>query len=192
MKKSACAAAFAAAFLAGAASRLKLGPWRERKTPPGAVLERLDLPYGPGESQRFDLYLPRELNKKTCGLVVYLHAGGFTAGDKREDADILRRIAAKGFAAAGVNYTLRTDGENRRFAVYYMELEPGSRWTSEAHMRGTVEFITVFSGELELETAGRSLRVGARENLRFPADSEHTYANAGEGVCTLEMILYNP
>ena len=109
MRKSACAAAFAAAFFAGAASRLKLGPWRERKTPPGAVLERLDLPYGPGESQRFDLYLPRELNEKTYGLVVYLHAGGFTAGDKREDADILRRIAAKGFAAAGVNYTLRTD-----------------------------------------------------------------------------------
>lgn len=90
------------------------------------------------------------------------------------------------------NYSVFPDGENRRFAVYYMELEPGSRWTSEAHMRGTAEFITVFSGELELETAGRSLRVGARENLRFPADSEHTYANAGEGVCALEMILYNP
>ena len=90
------------------------------------------------------------------------------------------------------NYSVFPDGENRRFAVYYMELEPGSRWTSEAHMRGTVEFLTVFSGELELEAAGRSLRVGARENLRFPADSEHTYANAGEGVCALEMILYNP
>lgn len=109
MKKTACAAAFAAAFMAGAASRLKLGPWKEKKIPPETVLERLDLPYGPGESQRFDLYLPRELNKKTYGLVVYLHAGGFKVGDKREDADILRRIAAKGFAAAGVNYTLCTD-----------------------------------------------------------------------------------
>ena len=96
MRKGVYAAAFAASFLAGAASRLKLGPWRERKIPPGAVHERLDLPYGPGEAQRFDLYLPRELNEKTYGLVVYLHAGGFTAGDKRDDADILRRIAAKG------------------------------------------------------------------------------------------------
>ena len=109
MKKTACAAAFAAAFMAGAASRLKLGPWKEKKIPPETVLEWLDLPYGPGESQRFDLYLPRELNQKTYGLVVYLHAGGFKVGDKREDADILRRIAAKGFAAAGVNYTLCTD-----------------------------------------------------------------------------------
>lgn len=109
MRKGVYAAAFAASFLAGAASRLKLGPWRESKIPPGAVHERLDLPYGPGEAQRFDLYLPRELEKRTYGLVVYLHAGGFTAGDKREDADILRRIAAKGFAAAGVNYTLRTE-----------------------------------------------------------------------------------
>ncbi len=90
------------------------------------------------------------------------------------------------------NYSVFPDGENRRFAVYYMELEPGSRWTSEAHMRGTVEFITVFSGELELETVGKRLRVGARENLRFHADSEHAYANVGEGRCSLEMILYNP
>ena len=122
MKKTACAAAFAAAFMAGAASRLKLGPWKEKKIPPETVLERLDLPYGLGESQRFDLYLPRELNQKTYGLVVYLHAGGFTAGDKREDADILRRIAAKGFAAAGVNYTLCTDA-NPRASVAGMSRE---------------------------------------------------------------------
>lgn len=38
---------------------------------------------------KFDLYVPADRNKDTYGLVVYLHAGGFTAGDRSDNADIL-------------------------------------------------------------------------------------------------------
>ena len=37
-----------------------------------------DLPYGDGEANKFDLYLPKDSSKDSYGLVVYLHAGGFT------------------------------------------------------------------------------------------------------------------
>ena len=43
------------------------------------------------------------------------------------------------------NYSLFPDNENRRFAVYYLELDEGSYWESEPHLKGTTEFITVFS-----------------------------------------------
>lgn len=39
---------------------------------------KVDLPYGEGEANRFDLYLPKDNTRETYGLAVYLHAGGFT------------------------------------------------------------------------------------------------------------------
>ena len=70
---------------------------------------KADLPYGEGAANRFDLYLPKDGGKDAYGLVVYLHAGGFTAGDKADDRDMLAWLCSKGYVAAGINYTLRTE-----------------------------------------------------------------------------------
>ena len=68
-----------------------------------------DLPHGDGEANKFDLYLPADGTKDAYGLVVYLHAGGFTSGDKFEDRNMLAWLCSKGYVAAGINYTLRTE-----------------------------------------------------------------------------------
>lgn len=68
-----------------------------------------DLSYGDGISQKFDLYLPKDDSKESYGLAVYLHAGGFTSGDKSGDEQMLSWLCSKGYVAAGINYTLRTD-----------------------------------------------------------------------------------
>ena len=68
-----------------------------------------DIPYGEGEANKFDLYVPADSTSENYGLIVYLHAGGFTSGDKRDDADMLKWLCSKGYVAAGINYTLRTD-----------------------------------------------------------------------------------
>ena len=68
-----------------------------------------DIPYGEGEANKFDLYLPADDSKDTYGLVVYLHAGGFTSGDKSEDRNMLAWLCSKRYVAAGINYTLRTE-----------------------------------------------------------------------------------
>ncbi|MCG7378800.1 alpha/beta hydrolase [Paenibacillus sp. ACRSA] len=68
-----------------------------------------DLVYGEEELNNYDLYVPADQTKDSYGLVVYLHAGGFTGGDKSEDAEMLKYFASKGYVAAGVNYSLRTD-----------------------------------------------------------------------------------
>ncbi len=68
-----------------------------------------DIAYGEEEPNKFDLYVPADQTKETYGLVVYLHAGGFTSGDKRDDANMLKWLCSKGYVAAGINYTLRDD-----------------------------------------------------------------------------------
>lgn len=68
-----------------------------------------DIPYGEGEANKFDLYVPADRARETYGLVVYLHAGGFTSGDKSGDAEMLQWLCSKGYVAAGINYTLSSE-----------------------------------------------------------------------------------
>ena len=89
-------------------------------------------------------------------------------------------------------YPVFPDGENRRFAVYYLELESESYWQSEPHLRGTKEFITVFQGTIEIKVDGKSFVLAAGVSMRFQGDTVHSYRNAGEERAVLHMILYNP
>lgn len=80
-----------------------------------------DISYGDKESNKFDLYVPKDNSKENYGLIVYLHAGGFTTGDKSDDTAMLQWLCSKGYVAAGINYTLRTD-ENEA-SVYSQSVE---------------------------------------------------------------------
>ncbi len=65
-----------------------------------------DLSYGNGEASKFDLYVPADASRDRYGLIVYLHAGGFTGGDKSGDLQMLQWLCSKGYVTAGINYTL--------------------------------------------------------------------------------------
>lgn len=80
-----------------------------------------DISYGDGDANKFDLYVPANEGKESYGLVVYLHAGGFTSGDKAGDAEMLAWLCSKGYVAAGINYTLRTDDNDK--SVYSQSVE---------------------------------------------------------------------
>lgn len=82
-----------------------------------------DLPYGSGEANKFDLYVPAGNPQDSYGLVVYLHAGGFTAGDKSDDTQILEWFCSKGYVAAGINYTLFSEDKNPDANVYTQSAE---------------------------------------------------------------------
>ena len=107
---------FLLAFLGGIASKFVITPsWAKeysvRWSDEIGTL-KTDLPYGDGEANKFDLYLPKDNAKESYGLVVYLHAGGFTSGDKSDDAEMLSWLCSKGYVACGINYTLRTESNN--------------------------------------------------------------------------------
>lgn len=90
------------------------------------------------------------------------------------------------------NYALFPDDENRRFAVYYLELDRSSYWESEPHLRGTTEFITLFEGSIEICADGHQFTVEKGESIRFKADTAHSYKNIGAETAVLHMILFNP
>ena len=117
---------FTLAFLLGAASKLLLKPawakdyqtvWSDRVGTLNA-----DIAYGTGAANTFDLYLPADSGKPHYGLVVYLHAGGFTSGDKTGDAETLQWLCSKGYVAAGINYTLFSE-QNPDANVYTQSME---------------------------------------------------------------------
>ena len=90
------------------------------------------------------------------------------------------------------NYPVFPFEANRRFEMYYIEIEPGENLDSEAHPEETQEFITVFSGILEVVVNGQSFSLAAGSSIRFKADSVHKYRNTGDEICLLSMVIYYP
>ena len=90
------------------------------------------------------------------------------------------------------NYSIFPDNENRKFAVYYLELDLESYWESEPHLRGTTEFITILKGKIEIYADGQRFVVEKGESIRFRADVNHSYKNIGNEFAILYMILFNP
>ncbi|MBR5949159.1 MAG: alpha/beta hydrolase [Clostridia bacterium] len=109
----ACIMTFVVFFAAGVASKFLLKPaWQKQYSvqwSDALGTLKTDLPYGEGKANKFDLYLPKDNTKEHYGLAVYLHAGGFTSGDKAEDQQMLAWLCKKGYVAAGINYTLRSN-----------------------------------------------------------------------------------
>lgn len=108
-----CIVVFIVSFGIGIATKLLIAPsWSKDYSLEWCNdigILKTDIAYGGGEANKFDLYLPKDNTKENYGLVVYLHAGGFTAGDKSGDVKMLSWLCSKGYVAVGINYTLRND-----------------------------------------------------------------------------------
>lgn len=100
---------FVLAFIGGVVSKFAITPsWAKKYSVQWSDeigTRKTDISYGDGVANKFDLYLPKDNTKESYGLVVYLHAGGFTSGDKREDVQMLAGCAAR--AMLPVELTIR-------------------------------------------------------------------------------------
>jgi arylformamidase len=67
---------------------------------------RLNLPYGPGERQRFDLFLP---SRPPSGVVVFVHGGYWLAFGRELWSHLAAGPLAWGWAVAMPSYTLASD-----------------------------------------------------------------------------------
>ena len=117
--------AFIIALGIGVASKFVQPSWTKNFTAEwtdsvGTVYQ--DITYGEKDANKFDLYVPADNTKESYGLVVYLHAGGFTSGDKSGDEQILKWLCAKGYVTAGINYILR-DETHPEASVYSQSKE---------------------------------------------------------------------
>ena len=68
-----------------------------------------DIKYNSGENCGYDLYIPQKhSDARNYSLVLFIHGGSFTGGDKEEGVHWCRYYASKGRVAASVNYTLHS------------------------------------------------------------------------------------
>lgn len=117
--------AFIVAFSIGIVSKTMPRPWTKDymvdwNDSVGTI--HRDISYGEMDSNKFDLYVPADNSRENYGLVVYLHAGGFTSGDKADDTEMLQWLCSKGYVTAGINYTLR-DEVHPEASVYSQSME---------------------------------------------------------------------
>lgn len=75
----------------------------ETYSPAPAAFTELDVAYGSDPAQRLDVYLPTGSN---APVVLYLHSGGWSGGDKSEVPDFVMRFVERGYAVISANYRL--------------------------------------------------------------------------------------
>lgn len=71
---------------------------------------------------------------------------------------------------------------------YDFVAESGGILESDAHQRGSIECLSVLSGELEVEVGGVIETAAAGETLRYRCDRPHVIRNRSTGVAHATMV----
>ena len=71
---------------------------------------------------------------------------------------------------------------------YDLQAEPGGALESDPHQRGSIECLSVLTGELEVEVGGAVNRARAGETLRYRCDRQHTIRNVSDGPAHATMV----
>src|SRR4051794_40754385 len=89
---------------AAPATKSATQPAKADALPAGVRVVR-DIMYGeaPGNSNLLDLYLPKDASPSALPLVVYIHGGGWRAGDKAP-CPHAAFMGQQGYAFASINY----------------------------------------------------------------------------------------
>ena len=80
--------------------------------------------------------------------------------------------------------------ENRQFETYQIEIRENGFLQAQPHLGGAEEYITVFSGTVEIATEQENFQLRKGDSLRFQADVKHSYRNIGPDTVNLSMLIY--
>lgn len=89
-----------------------------------------------------------------------------------------------------LNYPVFSFDEKTLFETYRIVIEPSGALTAQPHLTGSEEYITVFSGEVEITVADESFQLSKGDSIRFLANVPHSYSNIGEVRAELSMLIY--
>ncbi|MDD3336395.1 MAG: XRE family transcriptional regulator [Eubacteriales bacterium] len=89
-----------------------------------------------------------------------------------------------------INYPAFGFDEQRGFETYRITIAPGGCLQAEPHLAGTEEYITVFSGKVEIGAVDQRFVLEQGASIRFLADVPHSYRNIGAEEAQLSMLLY--
>lgn len=89
-----------------------------------------------------------------------------------------------------LNYPAFPFQEDRLFETYRVRIEPDGFLHAQPHMAGTEEYITVFTGSVQICAGQESFQLFAGDSLRFKADVAHSYKNTGTDAALISMLIY--
>ncbi len=89
-----------------------------------------------------------------------------------------------------LNYPIFPFDEQHSFETYRIVIATEGSLYAKPHLAGTEEYITVFSGSVEIAVNDCVFLLNMGDSLRFMADVPHSYKNIGKEEATLSMILY--
>lgn len=115
--------------------------------------------------------------------------------DEERAVDIVRREELRPFLGEDQGfrtYPIFPFDAGRRFENYMSEVKPGSSLRAQAHPALTQEFITLFTGTLEVDTGHGIYQLSPADSIRFQADVPHGYRNTGRDTVLLSMVIYYP
>ncbi len=100
-----------------------------------------NIAYGEAERNFMDIYVPESAyDNEHNGVILYIHGGSWTGGNKEDMEEKCDRFAKKGYITATMNYTLYADGLFGKVTALTMCDEIGK----------AIERIKAFSDEKEL------------------------------------------
>jgi acetyl esterase/lipase len=76
------------------------------------------------DAQKLDLYLPSNVSGPSP-IIIWLHPGGYTGGDKEMVVPVLDYILERGYAVAGTNYRLADEAP---FPAQLFDVKAAVRW----------------------------------------------------------------
>ncbi len=127
-----------------------------------------------GQSSLLDLYVPDGGIPPGSPTVIFIHGGGWTGGDKANNAPFCAELSAAGYAVINTNYTLASPG-NPSFPQAIHDLKAVVRWarTTGANQFGLGPDIVVSGSSAGGHLAmmiGVTAGVGEFEPLPPPSD----------------------
>jgi len=76
----------------------------------------------------------------------------------------------------------------RKLNAYYAEFRPVAAEKLKAHQHGSVEFVTVLSGTLEMKVGGSPVRLEEGDALYFDSTVPHSYQMVGRQACRALVV----
>lgn len=144
-----------------------------------------DISYGTDTRQKFDLYLPAQRNSTDTKILVLIHGGGWTEGDKVDFNPFIIEMQKRlpDYAIANINYRLVSNNQN---------LFPAQ----ENDVNAAIEFIAGKSAEYNISRKISLLGASAGGHLSLLQAYKHTASIPVKAVISLfgptELVsLYN-
>lgn len=75
------------------------------------------------------------------------------------------------------------------FETYLGYIQPHSKYDSEPHSAGVIEYITVIEGALELHVQDQIYKLNKYDSVSFNGDQLHSYENPTSSITSLYFVI---